>query len=98
VPFPVTLALAQPALQSQLSLAGAHRDAGDTWTPLLAAAFGNRAIRVAIASVLASVWHAPLHWIWLAILGDHHVRVAWLAASFARGRWLCAPAGSSAAA
>jgi hypothetical protein len=41
VPFLIALALSLPALQSHFALAGAHRGAGDTTAPFLAAAIGN---------------------------------------------------------
>ncbi|MGH7337514.1 MAG: MATE family efflux transporter, partial [Myxococcota bacterium] len=85
VPFMITLALVQPALQSHFALGGAHRGAGDTFTPFVAAAIGNWAFRVPLAFLFAHAFHAPVLWIWLVILGDHVARAVWLAVSFARG-------------
>jgi putative MATE family efflux protein len=87
VPFMIILALAQPALQSHFALGGAHRGAGDTFTPFVAAAIGNWAFRVPLAFLFAVVFDAPVLWIWLVILGDHVARAVWLALSFRRGRW-----------
>jgi putative MATE family efflux protein len=87
VPFMIVLALAQPAIQSHFALGGAHRGAGDTFTPFVAAAIGNWALRVPLAFLLAWAFDAPVLWIWLVILGDHVARAVWLAASFRRGRW-----------
>ncbi len=87
VPFMIILALVQPALQSHFALGGAHRGAGDTFTPFVAAAVGNWVLRVPPAFVFALVFHAPVLWIWLVILGDHIARAIWLAVSFRRGRW-----------
>ena len=87
VPFMIILALVQPALQSHFALGGAHRGAGDTFTPFVAAAIGNWAFRVPLAFVFALVFDAPVLWIWLVILGDHLARWVWLAISFKRGRW-----------
>jgi putative MATE family efflux protein len=87
VPFMITLALAQPALQSHFALGGAHRGAGDTFTPFVAAAVGNWALRVPLAFLLALVLGAPVLWVWLVILADHVARAVWLAHSFRRGRW-----------
>ena len=86
VPFLVVMALAQPMLQSHFALGGAHRGAGDTVTPFLAATVGNWVVRVPLAAWLAFSVHAPVLWIWLVILADHAVRTAWLAFSFTR-RW-----------
>ncbi len=85
VPFLIVLALAQPFLQSHFALGGAHRGAGDTFTPFVAAAVGNWAIRVPFACLFAFVLHGPVLWIWLVILGDHLARATWLTVSFARG-------------
>jgi putative MATE family efflux protein len=87
VPFMIILALVQPALQSHFALGGAHRGAGDTFTPFVAAAIGNWALRVPLAFVLALGFDAPVLWIWLVILFDHVARAVWLALSFRRGRW-----------
>ena len=87
VPFLVCLALAQPALQSHFALGGAHRGAGDTWTPFVASSLGNWALRVPIAALLAFGLGAPVVWIWAVILADHSLRAVWLAVSFRRGRW-----------
>jgi len=51
-PFMLILALAQPMMQVHFTLGGAHRGAGDTWTPLLAAAVGNWGFRVPVAGFL----------------------------------------------
>ncbi len=86
-PFMLCLALAQPMLQVHFTLAGVHRGAGDTWTPLLAAAFGNWALRVPIAAACAYLLHTSLAWLWVALILDHTARAAWLGISFRRGRW-----------
>jgi len=85
VPFLIALALAQPFLQSHFALGGAHRGAGDTFTPFIASTVGNWAIRVPLACLFAFVLHTPVLWIWVVILGDHLARATWLAVSFARG-------------
>lgn len=87
VPFLICLALAQPALQSHFALGGAHRGAGDTWTPFIASSLGNWALRVPIATLLAFWLQAPVVWIWAVILADHTLRATWLALSFRRGGW-----------
>jgi putative MATE family efflux protein len=87
VPFLICLALAQPALQSHFALGGAHRGAGDTWTPFIASSLGNWALRVPIAALLAFWLQAPVVWIWAVILADHTLRATWLALSFRRGDW-----------
>jgi putative MATE family efflux protein len=90
VPFMIILALVQPALQSHFALGGAHRGAGDTFTPFVAAAVGNWALRVPLA-FLAAALGAPVVWVWLVILADHVARAVWLALSFRGGRWASHP-------
>jgi putative MATE family efflux protein len=87
VPFLLWLALAQPFLQAHFSLGGAHRGAGDTWTPFVSTSLGNWALRVPLAFVLALVLDAPVTWIWVLLFADHAFRAAWLAWSFRSGRW-----------
>lgn len=86
-PFLLVLAIAQPMLQAHFTLAGVHRGAGDTWTPLLAAAVGNWGFRVPMAFVLARVFHVELAWLWFPLVFDHTARAAWLGWSYRRGGW-----------
>ncbi len=86
-PFLLCLALSQPFLQSHFTLGGAHRGAGDTWTPFIAATVGNWALRVPLALLFAYVLRLELVWVWYALMFDHLTRSVWLAWSFRRGRW-----------
>jgi len=86
-PFLLCLALSQPFLQAHFALGGAHRGAGDTFTPFLAAAAGNWVLRLPLAYLFAYVLHLELVWVWYALLFDHLTRTVWLAWSFRRGRW-----------
>ena len=86
-PFLLCLALSQPFLQSHFTLGGAHRGAGDTWTPFIAATVGNWALRVPLALLFAYVLRLELVWVWYTLMFDHLTRTAWLAWSFRRGRW-----------
>lgn len=85
-PFMLTLALTQPLLGLHFTLSGALRGAGDTVSPLLAAAIGNWAFRVPLAWAFS---HAgmPIIWMWVALVFDHIARVAIVGTVFARGRW-----------
>ena len=85
-PFMLCLAIAQPFLQLHFTLGGAHRGAGDTWTPLVAAFVGNWVFRVPFAFFLAFVLHTQVIWVWYALTIDHLARAAWLTWSFRRGR------------
>ena len=87
-PFLLCLALSQPFLQAHFALGGAHRGAGDTWTPFIAAAVGNWVLRTPIAFFLAFVLHTDVIWVWYALTIDHLARTAWLTWSFRRGRIL----------
>jgi Na+-driven multidrug efflux pump len=86
-PFMLALAAAQPFLQMQFTLGGAHKGAGDTITPLVAALIGNWAIRVPVAIVIGSVLELDVVWIWATLIFDHIARAAWMSVSFVRGRW-----------
>jgi putative MATE family efflux protein len=84
VPFLLSLAAAQPGLQAHFALAGAHRGAGDTWTPFVAAVGTNWGIRVPLAYVAGPVLGGGILWVWWVVVVDHTARALWLAASFAR--------------
>jgi putative MATE family efflux protein len=86
-PFLLCLAVSQLFLQAHFALAGAHRGAGDTTTPFLAAAAGNWALRIPLAFGLAYGLDADVAWVWWPLALDHLTRSAWLAWSFRRGRW-----------
>ncbi len=86
-PFMLALAAAQPFLQMHFTLGGAHKGAGDTMTPLIAALIGNWAIRVPLAIVIGAVLELDVVWLWATLIFDHMVRAAWLGVSFLRGRW-----------
>jgi putative MATE family efflux protein len=86
-PFLLCLAIAQPFLQAHFTLGGAHRGAGDTWTPLAAATVGNWALRVPLACLFAYGLGTDVVWVWYALVLDHLARTAWLALSFRRGGW-----------
>jgi putative MATE family efflux protein len=86
-PFMLTLAIAQPFLQLHFSLAGAHKGAGDTMTPLLAAMIGNWLMRIPIAALIAGYFGLELKWVWVALIFDHVARSSVLGVSFSTGRW-----------
>ncbi len=86
-PFMLTLALSQPFLQVHFTLGGAHRGAGDTVTPLVAAMIGNWLIRLPAAILIASHFELDVIWIWGTLVLDHVARTIWLGLSFLRGRW-----------
>lgn len=86
-PFMLALAIAQPLLQLQFVLGGAHRGAGDTTTPLIAACVGNWLFRVPLAFGFAIWLETDVSWIWYALIFDHLARSVVLVYTFRRGRW-----------
>lgn len=97
-PFMLALAFGQPFLQLHFALAGAHKGAGDTKTPLAAALFGNWALRIPLAVFIAGGLGLPLGWVWFALIADHVGRCLFLGISFLRGNWAAptrAPVGES---
>jgi putative MATE family efflux protein len=86
-PFMLVLALGQPFLQLHFTLGGAHRGAGDTVTPLVAAILGNWALRIPFAIFCAGWLGTDVIWVWLALILDHVSRALFLGVSFVRGRW-----------
>jgi len=86
-PFMLALAIAQPVLQLQFTLGGAHRGAGDTFTPLIAACVGNWLFRVPLAFVFAIGFQFDVAWVWSALVFDHLARSLVLLYTFRRGDW-----------
>jgi Na+-driven multidrug efflux pump len=86
--FMLVLALAQPLLGIHFTLGGALRGAGDTVSPLLAAAVGNWLLRVPLAVCFGSWLHLNLVWLWFALVADHALRALWMVGAFRRERWL----------
>ncbi len=86
-PFLLCLAIAQPFLQTHFALGGAHRGAGDTFTPLIAATLGNWALRVPLAVFFSFGLGLDVEWVWYALIFDHLMRTVWLGLSFRRGKW-----------
>lgn len=86
-PFMLALAIAQPFLQLHFTLGGAHRGAGDTWSPLVAATIGNWVFRVPLALLFAVHLGLDVVWLWYTILFDHIARAAYLTWTFQRGSW-----------
>jgi putative MATE family efflux protein len=86
-PFIIMLGLGLPFLVTHFTLAGALRGAGDTLTPLWAAAIGNWVFRVPLGYLSAQVFHLSLAWVWSIMLVDHLSRAVWLSHAFRRGDW-----------
>ncbi len=87
-PFMLALAVGQPFLQLHFTLGGAHRGAGDTWTPLIAATLGNWMFRVPVAWAAAVIFEADVVWVWNTLVLDHIARAALMYWSFRRESWM----------
>ena len=87
-PFMLALAIGQPFLQLHFALGGAHRGAGDTTTPLVAASVGNWLLRVPISLLAAAFFQVGVVWLWWALVIDHLSRAVLLGWSFQRGHWM----------
>lgn len=90
--FILMLGLALPFLVMHFTLGGALRGAGDTVTPMWAAALGNWAFRVPLGYAFAKVWNLPIVWVWSIMLIDHIARSIWLGLAFHFRRWDVRPA------
>ena len=90
------LVVAQPMMAMAVVLGHGLRGAGDTRSPVLAAAIGGLALRVAGAWLLAVELELGLFGIWLATAIDWTVRSVILGAVFWRGRWRAGWAAASA--
>lgn len=86
-PFILLLGVGLPFLVSHFTLSGALRGAGDTMTPLWAAAVGNWVFRVPLGYLLAHVLHLELFWVWSIMIVDHATRALWLRYAFKHGSW-----------
>jgi putative MATE family efflux protein len=86
-PFILLLGIGLPFLVSHFTLAGALRGAGDTLTPLWAAAVGNWVFRVPLGYLCAQLLHVELFWVWSIMIVDHVARAIWLNYAFEHGRW-----------
>lgn len=99
VPVLRLIALAMPALASQIIFTAALRGAGDTRVPVLISWFGFLGVRIPLAYLLTrpSVdlgllgtvggWDLGLLGAWMAMCADIWVRGSFFAVRFASGRW-----------
>jgi putative MATE family efflux protein len=99
VPMLRLIALAMPALASQIIFTAALRGAGDTRVPVLISWFGFLGVRIPLAYVLAFPavdlgrlgvvpgWNLGLLGAWIAMCVDIWVRGTFFALRFAGGRW-----------
>ena len=86
-PLLLSIAVAQPMLQTHFTLAGIFRGAGNNWTPLVSVTVGNWGVRVPLAVLCAKVLHTEIVWVWAVLVVDHVARVIWLGIGFRNGTW-----------
>ncbi len=86
-PLLLSIAVAQPMLQTHFTLAGIFRGAGNNWTPLVSVTVGNGGVRVPLAVLFAKVLHTDIVWVWAALVVDHVARAIWLGIGFRNGSW-----------
>jgi putative MATE family efflux protein len=99
VPVLRLIALAMPALASQIIFTAALRGAGDTRVPVLISWFGFLGVRIPLAHLLTAPsvdlgplgvlpgWDHGLLGAWVAMCADIWVRGLFFAIRFAGGRW-----------
>ena len=82
------IALAMPALASQIVFTSALRGAGDARVPVLFSWVGFLGVRIPLAYLLTGpTVGLGLYGAWLAMVADIWVRGAFFAIRFAGGRW-----------
>ncbi len=87
MPFMLMLAIAQPFMGVHFTLGGVLRGAGDTVTPLVAAALGNWGFRVPLAVIFTRYFGHNIVLVWAALIGDHLARMTVCGGVFLRGKW-----------
>jgi putative MATE family efflux protein len=85
--FILMLGLALPFLVAHFTLGGALRGAGDTVSPMWAAAVGNWVFRVPLGFAFAKLWGLAIVWVWSIMLIDHIARAVWLGLAFHFRSW-----------
>ncbi|MFO0796792.1 MAG: MATE family efflux transporter [Gemmataceae bacterium] len=87
VPTLRLIALAMPALASQIVFTAALRGAGDARVPVLFSWLGFLGVRIPLAYLLTGPAGLGLYGAWVAMVADIWVRGAFFALRFAGGRW-----------
>lgn len=87
VPTLRLIALAMPALASQIIFTAALRGAGDARVPVLFSWLGFLGVRIPLAYLLTGPAQLGLYGAWVAMVADIWVRGAFFALRFAGGRW-----------
>ena len=76
-----------PLMAIEYAMGGSLRGAGDTFFPLAVVFTGLFVCRLIPATILALGVHAPLGWVWSALVLDYLARATLLARRFRGGKW-----------
>ncbi len=76
-----------PLMAIEYAMGGSLRGAGDTFFPLAVVFTGLFVCRLIPATILALGFHAPLGWVWSALVLDYLARATLLARRFRGGKW-----------
>ncbi len=82
------IAVAQPGMSQQLSLAGALRGAGDTLFPMIASVSGVWVFRVIVCYLMVNILGLGLFGAWLTMVMDQYLRAAIIMLRHRSGKWL----------
>jgi len=81
------VAFAQVPLAITMVLAGSLRGAGDTGFIMFATIAGMWLVRIPVTALLATVAHAPIHYVWSVMIADWLIRMSLLLWRYRQQRW-----------
>jgi putative MATE family efflux protein len=81
------VAFAQVPLAITMVLAGSLRGAGDTGFIMFATIAGMWFVRIPVTALLATVFHAPIHYVWSVMIVDWLIRMSLLLWRYRQQRW-----------
>jgi len=81
------VAFAQVPLAITMVLAGSLRGAGDTGFIMFATIAGMWLVRLPVTAILATVFHAPINYVWSIMIFDWLVRMGLLSWRYRKERW-----------
>jgi putative MATE family efflux protein len=81
------VAFAQVPLAITMVLTGSLRGAGDTGFIMFATMAGMWLVRLPVTALLATVFHAPIRYVWSVMIADWLVRMGLLSWRYRKERW-----------
>ena len=81
------VAFAQVPLAITMVLTGSLRGAGDTGFIMFATMAGMWLVRLPVTALLATVFHAPIRYVWSVMIFDWLVRMGLLSWRYRKERW-----------